>query len=308
MNKTSLLLAFAALAATASAQIPAHLDQALQLVDGITLAQSQGTIYVPNTSPKVAYNRYGGSWSSTSDPSGYALATTATYATNNTRCAPLVTHLLKSAYAWNWSSNTYKFVDPTLVVGATKPDGTVITTNIVKTASPYPYQYVAMMKQKVGFPDGAVTNLNSVRAGYVFALWEPALGGEQEHDHAGLVVSVDLAHALAYPSTAAGADATLAGTRLVAVAIVDSTNTPHGAGDTRVFTYGNTAYKIAGAGRATMGVLIDAQGAIVGHTWSLPTEDHADADAWVADLHNRLNRQADRELVFARHAMQPATP
>lgn len=285
------------------AQTPAHLEAALQLVDGITVAQKKGAIYKPNTSPAVAYNRYGGSWTSTTDASGYTLATTTTYAENNTKCAPLVSHLLKNAYAWSWSKSTCKFVDPT-ITPVVNPDGTV-TNNIVSTASPYPYQYVALMKQKKGFPDGALANLNSVKPGYLFALWEPAAGASQMHDHAGLVVEVDLAGALAYPSSEPTSDAALAGSRLVAVDIVDSTNTPHGATDSRTFTYNGASYTIAGAGTATMGLLIDAAGNILGHTWSLPTADYAKPAEWLADLHSRLQRQSVRELVFARHEKQP---
>lgn len=295
-------LALAALATSALAT-PAHLETALQLVDGITVAQKAGTIYKAGTT--TPYNRYGGSWTSTTDASGYKLATTTAYAENNTKCAPLVSHLLKNAYAWSWSKAAYKFTDPT-IVPAFNPNGTPKNNEIISTASPYPYQYVALMKQKKGFPDGALFNLNDVKPGYIFSLWAPADGANQANDHAGLVVEVDLDGALAYPSGEATADSTLAGTRLVAVDIVDSTNTPHGDTDSRKFTYNGTAYTIPGAGTATIGVLIDASGAIVGHTWSLPTADYAKPADWIADLHNRLQRQSVRELVFARHEKQPA--
>src|SRR5579871_5664142 len=97
-------LTLAVVVVLARAQAPAHLSAGLDLVDEIASAQLHGFIYLPNASPAVAYNRYGGAWNSPTDPSYYTLANPATgaLAENNTTCAPLVTHLLKNVYSWSW--------------------------------------------------------------------------------------------------------------------------------------------------------------------------------------------------------------
>jgi len=293
-NKLALIafaLALALTAALAPAQVPAHLDIGLDLVDQIAAAQSQGVIDKPNTSPAIPCNRYGGSWNSASNPSGYTLANLAQgiYAENNTTCAPLVTHLLKNVYHWSWSK--VAFIDP-------------FTHQSTTSASPTPYRYVALMKQSKGFPDGPVAQLAEVRAGYVFSIWEPGLA-QQDHDHTGLVVAV-AAQGIAYPAHP-DANPALAGATLVPVTILDSTSSPHGPGDSRTFVYNHTAYSIPGAGTGVMGVLVDAQGNILGHTSSIPAADVATAPAhWLSQFATRFRPQAEREIVFARHEKQAA--
>jgi hypothetical protein len=289
--KITLPLAFAAAASLCPAQLPAHLETGLDLVDQIAAAQSQGVIYKPNTSPAVPYNRYGGSWNSASNPSGYTLANLGSgiYAENNTTCAPLVTHLLRNVHGWNWSK--VPFIDP-------------FTHQSTTSASPTPYRYVALMKQRKGFPDGPVARLAEVRPGHVFSIWEPGLI-QQAHDHTGLVVSVAPA-GVAYPDHPTS-DPAFLGTTLVPMTVLDSTSSPHGAGDSRYFHHENSSYTIPGAGIGVMGVLVDAQGVILGHTWSMPPADAAANPAsWLSQFESRFRPQSERELVIARHEKQPA--
>ncbi len=83
---------------------PAHLTQGLQLVDEITGSQDAGVFKDANN---VALNRYGGGWNSASAPSfiRFLNVTGGVLPGNNTKCAPLVTHLLKDCYNWSWSSH-----------------------------------------------------------------------------------------------------------------------------------------------------------------------------------------------------------
>ena len=296
---------------------PAHLTLAQQFVNDIDAGQLSGPLTYKNAANQdVAYNRYGGSWSG-ADAYIVKLATATTRAENYTVCAPLVSILLQRAYpGWSWSSVTFTdTLKPLLPVNKQS----------VTTASPFPYQYVKLMQQQKGFPDGPVATLDAVRPGYIFALWQPALAN-QTNDHAGLVVAVRLDDAVDYPSGAATANATYAGTRLVPVDIIDSSKNPHGPDDSRIFTLthtvvnpdGTTAvtsttYTTQGVGAGTMGVLIDAAGTVLGHIWSLPAGNPASANAtevanWLTTFHANLRLQSDRELLFARHEKQAVTP
>lgn len=293
---------------------PAHLTLAQQFVNDIDAGQLSGPLTYKNAANEdVAYNRYGGSWSG-ADAYIVKLATATTRAENYTVCAPLVSLLLQRAYpGWSWSSVTF--------TDTLKPAG----KQSVTTASPFPYQYVKLMQQQKGFPDGPVATLDAVRPGYVFALWQPALT-TQANDHAGLVVAVRLNAALDYPSSAATADAAYAGTRLVPVDIIDSSKNPHGPDDSRIFTVTqtvtladgtsavtSTTYTTQGVGAGTMGVLVNAAGTVLGHIWSLPAGNPASTDAtevanWLTTFHANLRLQSDRELLFARHVKQAVTP
>lgn len=259
---------------------PAHLTKGLQLVDEITAAQSQGVFA---DAAKVPLNRYGGSWNSASDPSYIRFLNQAAgvLPSNNTKCAPLVTHLLKTVYNWNWSA--YSFYDPVLKITKT-------------SASPAPYQYIALLKAGKGFAS-QVTRLDQALPGDILLWWNI---GTDASDHAMIIVSVDTASAKAYPSHLAGANPALAGTTYYAVEVLDSSSGVHTA-DTRMVPVNGVETQIAGIGTGTIGILVNANSEIVGTTWSLPTSDYtAQPAAWLNGLHSRLKLQTATEAAIGR--------
>ncbi len=260
----------------ASAQ-PLHLEAGLELADEIAAAQTVG-IYTDASN--VALNRYGGSWGSATDASFIRFADPAAGVLpgNNTRCAPLVTHLLKFAYNWNWKN--YSFYDS--VLKATK-----------STASPAPYQYVQLIKDRKGF--SGVTRLDAAAAGDVLCWWKV---GSDSNDHAMLIVSIDWDRALGYPSDQTGADATLTGTTYVEVEVLDSSSGVHTA-DTRLVNVNGVDTQIPGIGTGKIGLLVNASREIVGYTWSLPTSAYG-TSGWLNGLHSRLKRTPEWEIVIGR--------
>jgi hypothetical protein len=258
---------------------PAHLTKGLQLVDEISGAQAAGVLVDANNVP---LNRYGGSWNSATNPSYIRFAALpAVLPSNNTKCAPFITHLLKSCYAWNWSA--YSFYDPILKV--TK-----------STASPYPYQYIALLKEGKGFAS-RITRLDQVLPGDVLLWWNV---GSDENDHAMIVVNVDLASGKAYPSEHANANPALAGTTYYEVEVLDSSSGMHSR-DSRLVPVNGVDTQIPGVGTGTIGVLVNASFEIVGTTWSLPNSDYAtQLTGWLNGLHSRLKLQGTTEAVIGR--------
>lgn len=281
------IFAVALARAEAAPALPRHLELGLTLVDQITAAQAE---QVFTDASDVALNRYGGSWNDSVDPSfvRFLDVPSHTLAANNTTCAPLVTHLLAKAYAWNWTKHPFTYVDA---------QGKSVT---IKTASPRPEQYVLFIKNQVGFA-ARITSLRQVQAGDVMAIMPTAT----EVGHVTLVVNVDLASAVTYPSALAGAKPELAGTTFYAVDVLDSSSGLH-TDDSRLVTVGGVITQVPGVGTGRMGVLVDAAGAVVGHTWSLPNADAATQPAaWLNGLHSRLRLQSQRELVFGRMPVLP---
>lgn len=265
---------------TAALAQPAHLTKGLQLVDEITAAQAVGVFADANNVP---LNRYDGSWNHATNPSFIRFLDVANNVLpgNATKCAPLVTHLLKHCYNWSWYGHS--FYDPLLK--ATK-----------KTSSPYPYQYIALLKQGKGFA-AQVTRLDLTLPGDILLWWNV---GSDENDHAMIVVSVDLAHAKPYPSELAGANPALAGTSFVAVRVLDSSSGVH-SNDTRMVSVNGVDTQIPGVGTGTVGILVNANFEVVGTTWSLPGADYdTDRAAWLGGLHSRLVLQTVREAVIGR--------
>lgn len=279
MSKLLLSLAAAAtLASTAFAQ-PAHLNKALQLVDEITGAQDAGVFTDANN---VALNRYGGSWGSATDASFIRFADVANgvLPANNTKCSPLVTHLLKYCYGWNWKN--YTFIDP-------------ITNAAKSTSSPAPYQYIALTKQSKGL--ARVSTLNQVQPGDILSWWTV---GSDSNDHSMLIVSIDWASAKAYPTDHALSDSSLTGTTYYEVTVVDSSSGAH-TNDSRVVNLNGVDTVISGIGTGTIGLLVNASFEIVGYTWSLPNSNYdTQRTGWMQGFHNRLKRTPTYEAVISR--------
>ncbi|MCX6953263.1 MAG: hypothetical protein NTV51_14010 [Verrucomicrobia bacterium] len=282
-------------AATLAAQ-PAHLTKGHRLVDDITAAQSQGAYTGVVDGATVFLNRYGGSWDTPGDLSFIRFfdasrdANTGPYAANYTTCAPLVTHLLKNAYGWDWKQHLI-------------PDTLDNDTPVAK-ASPKSYLYVSAIKHQVGFAS-QITNLLDVQPGDIAARWE--VGTDEGHTM--IVVGVNTATTKAYPvsSTDANFEPALAGSTYYEVTVLDSSSSGHSS-DTRMITYGGKTDLSGGVGRGIIGVFVNASGAIIAHTWSLPTSNYLTTKngvtsvnpSWLSGIKTRLKKQADFELVIGR--------
>lgn len=272
-------------AISAFAQQPAHLANGLRLADEIGAAQDAGIYTDANNVP---LNRYGGSWNSTTDASfiRFLDAANGIRPGNNTKCSPLVTHLLKYTYNWSWSSHT--FFDPLLQINKT-------------VASPTPYQYIALLKAGKGFAS-QVTRLDQALPGDILLWWQV---GTDDKDHAMIIVNVDLASAKAYPTTHAKSKAELAGTTYYEVEILDSSANLHSK-DSRLVNVAGVDTHIPGIGTGTIGVLVDANFTIVGVTWSLPTSNYTtQRGGWLDGLHSRLKPVPAYEIAIGRWPAQP---
>ncbi len=287
-------------AVAAFAQSP-HLSKGTQLVDEITAAQKLGVYTGDVNGATVFLNRYGGSWDTPGDLSfiRFLNVNTGTYAANYTTCAPLVSHLLKYTYGWNWADHP---IPDTLNNGVP-----------VAKASPKSYLYVSAIKNHVGFGQN-VTNLLGVQPGDIAARWE--VGTDEGHTM--IVVGVNTASAKAYPvsSTDVSFEPAIAGATYYEVTVLDSSASGH-TNDTRLITYGGKTDLSGGVGIGVMGVFANAAGEVVAHTWSLPTSSYLTTkngvtsinSSWLSGIKSRLKKQADVELVFGRlPALAPIVP
>lgn len=266
-------------AAAAYAQ-PLHLTKGLQLADEIAGQQDAGVF---KDAANVSLNRYGGSWNSQTDPSfiRFANLPAGVFAANNTKCSPLVTHLLKHCYNWNWSAHS--FYDPLLKVTKT-------------SASPAPYQYIQLLKAGKGFA-AQITRLDQVLPGDLLFWWQV---GTDDKDHAMLVVSVNLASAKPYPTNHAYSKPEYAGTTYYEVEVLDSSSSTH-SNDSRIVPVNGVDTHIPGIGTGIIGVLVDTNFAIRAVTWSLPTSDYnTQRGGWLNGLHSRLKPTPTYEIAIGR--------
>jgi len=264
---------------------PAHLTKSLQLVDEITGSQDAGVFTDANN---VALNRYGGSWNSATDASfiRFLNVAGALLPGNNTKCAPLVTHLLKYCYNWSWSSHS--FYDPLLKITQT-------------SASPAPYQMIALLKAGKGFA-AQVAQLDQALPGDVL-LW--AQVGTDDKNHAMIIANVNLASAKAYPSDHANGNPAYTGTTYYEVEVLDSSSSLH-TNDSRLVPVNGVDTHLPGVGTGTVGVLVNASFQIVGVTWSLPTSNYTtQRTGWLNGLHSRLKLAPAYDIVIGR---MPALP
>jgi hypothetical protein len=284
---------------------PAHLVNGNDLVDDIVTAQAQGVFTGDVNGATVFLNRYGGSWDTAGDLSFIrffdANRNPGPYAANYTTCAPLVTHLLKFTYGWDWKQHPI-------------PDS-LDNGSLVAKASPKSYLYVSAIKNQIGF-SAQITNVLSVQPGDIGARWE--VGTDEGHTM--IVVGVNTANPKAYPLSSSDVNFVpeLAGTTYYELTVLDSSASGH-SNDTRMITYNGKTELSGGAGRGVMGVFVNASGNLVAHTWSLPTSNYLSYDkvsksyvvssGWLSGIKSRLKKQTDVELVFGRlPAMATVTP
>lgn len=295
----------AALGALSASAQPAHLAKGHQLVDEITAAQSQGVFTGDVGGATVFLNRYGGSWDTAGDLSFIrffdASRNPGPYAANYTTCAPLVSHLLKYTYGWDWKQHAI-------------PDALDNGTLVAK-ASPSSYLYVSAIKNQVGFAS-RVTHFLNVLPGDIGARWEVGTSS----GHTFMVVGVNLDSAKAYPASSSDVNFVpeLAGSTYYEMTVLDSSSSGHsGSSDTRMITYNGMTELSGGAGRGVMGVFADANGNVIGHTWSIPSSSYLKTKngmttinpTWLSSIKGRLEKQATMELVFGRlPVLSPIAP
>jgi hypothetical protein len=84
-----------------------------------------------------------------------------------------------------------------------------------------------------------------------------------------------------------------------------------------MITYNGTTALSGGAGRGVMGVFADANGNVIGHTWSIPSSSYLKTKngvttinpTWLSSIKGRLEMQATMELVFGRlPVLSPIAP
>ena len=296
-----LLGALAGFFSGAHAAPPAHLDRGLTLVDQITAAQAVGIYTGVVDGVTVFLNRYGGSWNSPTNPSfirffNFAASDfTGPYAANYTECSPLVTHLLRHTYGWDWKQ--YPIPDP-LNPGA-----------FISRSSPSSYLYVSAMKHQIGFA-ARIASFLDVQPGDIGAYWTVGT----DNGHTWIVVSADFAGGKTYPAanSVSASDPNyipaLAGAVFYELTVLDSSRSGH-TNDTRLITYRSTTpYLSGGVGVGVMGIFADQAGNVLGHTWSIPTSSYLKTvngvtqvnPSWLSAIKSRVQLQAQVETVFGR--------
>jgi hypothetical protein len=267
------------LTGSAHAQTPLHYDGAALLLNQIIDLQDEGIF---TDVENISINRYGGSWSSKTDPSFVQWATPENnlLPMNNTKCSSLVTHLFRNLYGWDWKGFT--FFDP------------IKNTNH-STVSPQAYQYVALIKQGKGFEQ--VPTLDAAETGDILGWWEV---GSSSSDHTMIISSIDWESAKPYPLGHADSDPSLAGTVYYAVTVIDCSASTHTA-DTRLVDIDGQITHIPGIGAGVIGLLVDEDSKIIGRTWSLPNADYyTKTNTWVKSLNSRLKLTPAWEIVIGR--------
>ncbi len=275
LSAATALLAFASTGAAQSL----HLDVAVELVDQITTYQANGIFTDGNG---VSLNRYGGSWNSNSDPSFVRLEDleNGILPGNNTKCSPLVTHLLRNLHGWNWSD--HPFYDP-------------IEAKLKTSVSPQAYQYCALIKQEIGFD--RVPTLDAALPGDILSWW---VVGSSSSDHTMIIQNIDWSSAKPYPLGYANSNPALAGTTYYEVRVVDSSSDTH-TDDTRLVDVNGSIEHIDGIGTGTIGLLVNPNFEIIGRTWSLPTSNYdTQKNTWVKSLNSRLKLAPTWEIVVGR--------
>lgn len=268
-----------ALTSSAQAQAPSHYNGAVLLLNQILECQDVGIFTDANN---IMLNRYGGSWSSKTDPSLIRWADPANniLPMNNSKCSSLLTHLFKNLNGWNWKN--YVFFDP-------------VKNSNQSTVSPEAYQYVALIKQGKGFAQ--VATLNAAQTGDILGWWEV---GSSSSDHTMIISSIDWNSAKSYPLGYANSNPALAGTVYYEVTVIDCSSSTHTA-DTRLVDVNGQITQISGIGSGIVGLLVNQNFEIIGRTWSLPTSNYqTQTNTWVGSLNNRLKLAPAWEIVIGR--------
>ena len=268
------------LCCAASVQAQSVIGDGAQLLLGQILDCQDAGIFTD--AQGVPLNRYGGSWSSKTNPSFVRFADydNGVLPANNTKCSSFVTHLLKNLHNWNWKDHVY--FDPVLMVNRS-------------TASPEAYQYVALIKQQKGLVE--IPTLDLAQPGDILSWWEV---GKSSGDHTMIIESINWESAKPYPLGYPNSNPALAGTTYYEVTVIDSSSDTH-TEDTRLIDVEGVETHIPGIGRGVIGILVNEEWEIVGRTWSLPTSDFVtQTNTWVGSLNSRLKPTPIWEFAIGR--------
>lgn len=247
----------------------AHQASAELLLQQIQQAQGAGVFADPRGQP---LNRYGGSWSSATEPSfiRFADPLQGVLPGNLTTCSPFLSRLFQAQYGWNWNQEAYRFNDPVLGQSVRRP-------------SPEAYQYGLLIQQGLGFTP--IQTLNLALPGDVLAWW---VAGSPDNDHVMLIQQVRWNTLKPYPSGLPNSNPALAGTQFVEVRVIDSSADTHSQ-DTRWVAKDGALTHIDGLGAGTIGLLLDINLRVIGRTWSLPEASYdTQKNTWVKSLNGRL--------------------
>jgi len=196
-----------------------------------------------------------------------------------TRCAaPWFRGSFGIRYHWSWTN--YLFQDPVL--------------NVPKsTTSPEAYQYCALIKQQLGFT--RILTINGAQPGDILSWWEV---GKSSGDHTMIIESIN--GSKPYLNGYQNSNPALAGTTLYEVTVIDSSSGVH-TSDSRMVLVNQVSTQIPGIGRGIIGLLVNANAQIIGHTWTLPTANSATSpNTWTGQLNTRLKLAPTWEAVIGR--------
>ncbi len=254
-----------------------HLEMGLELVENLLNYQTAGQF---EDGDQIALNQYGGSWGQGTlivepgDPNNNQLPY------NKSKCGSFVTKLLNHSYNWNWSD--YSFYDPN--------QGEDVTT-----ASPNAHRYMELITQQVGFSD-QISHLSDILPGDVMVKRDVGT----TTGHVWIVKDVILGQPMPYPANMPDTQNHLIGTTYYEVDVLDCSSGYH-SNDTRKVFYNGQLHETHGAGVGTIGVLVDANGVVIGHTWSLPSSNYNNNTAnWVSQLNSKIELLDETEFVIGR--------
>lgn len=254
-----------------------HLDRGLDLVDHILEHQLAGEF---QNDQNEDINNYGGSWGQGTVEVEIGDHDADLMPFNRSMCGSFVTKLLNQSYNWDWTD--HPFHDDVLNVP-------------VVTASPTAHLYMELILEGKGFKL-QVGNIANILPGDVMVKrnLDPIEG------HVWLVKEVHIGNPLVYPLNHGNSLDAYKGMTYYEVDVLDSSFGYH-SNDTRKVTVNNVLHETHGAGVGTMGIMVDANGTITGHSWSVPNSDYNQSlGGWVNGVNSRLELLDETEFVVAR--------
>ncbi len=151
-----------------------------------------------------------------------------------------------------------------------------------------------MMNQNKGFT-GSTIDLDLAQVGDIVVF---AGIDDPTDDHAALFIRTRWASAVTYPAGLPDSVEAFEGLTFVEVEILDSTGGSLHSDDSRLVEYPAWVFiQTQGVGTGVIGVLVDEDGIIHGHAWSLPSNgdplsgDDDERNDWVRNLNGRLELQ-----------------
>ncbi len=254
-----------------------HLDRGLDLVEHILEHQEMGE-FVNDQNEEI--NSYGGSWGQGTVNVELGDHDANVMPFNRSMCGSFVTKLLNQSYNWDWTD--HPFHDDLLNVP-------------VVTASPNAHRYMELILEGKGFKF-QIDNIGDILPGDVMVKrnLNPTRG------HVWLVKEVHLGNPMVYPVNHANSWPEFSGMTYYEVDVLDCSEGYH-SNDSRKVLVNNVVHNTHGAGVGTIGIMVDGNGTITGHSWSLPNSDYNQVlGGWVNGVNSRLELLDETQFVVAR--------